>query len=731
MQGLRDLELKQAYHKPEDDVATDFYLPCLARAVTYDRAVGYFSSAIYVLAWPSLKTFVNAGGKIRLICSPVLAQPDVEALAEGYSARANDAQGQALKAEFNRLLHGTGTKKPARVLATLVAMSVVDLRIAWVGAEAGGKGKRLFHDKVGIFRDAFSNCVAFKGSMNETWPGLSPDGNLESVDVFASWGGDREFQRVSDEQNYFARLWANQYPGVVTVPMPEVALESLVSAADPEHWADFVDEIVHEMYETSDARHECREPELEDYAHASADTSHRKTRTLRVHQAAALEAWKKLGRRGIFKHATGSGKTFTALCAAREAFALREVVVVVVPSDLLLQQWAAQIKSEFEQIAVRILLCGGGHSDWRRDGRLSAWTRHRQDASPRCIVTTLQTACTEEFLGKCSQGKHLFLIADEVHRTGAPEARKLFTLDSGPRLGLSATPERFGDPEGTELILQYFGGIVPPSFSLFDAIQAKALTPYAYHVHRVSLESDEQAAWNQLSTEIGRLVARSGKSDGDPDAESRLKLLLIRRARIAKAARQKVSAAVQVILDSYCDGDHWIVYCDDQMQLAAVRDRLREVGCPKVVEYHTSMNGDQSKTLDLFQHQGGVVVSIRCLDEGVDIPAVSHALILASSKNPREYVQRRGRVLRLSPGKHVSHIHDVLVTPLFDPDEPVTTTLLEGELARAIEFGTNAINPGCITDLERLAIEHGLDWASLAMTGMEEDDEQSNLENAR
>ena len=107
------------------------------------------------------------------------------------------------------------------------------------------------------------------------------------------------------------------------------------------------------------------------------------------------------------------------------------------------------------------------------------------------------------------------------------------------------------------------------------------------------------------------------------------------------------------------------------------------------------------------------MVSIRCLDEGVDIPAVSHALILASSKNPREYVQRRGRVLRKSPGKSLSHIHDVLVTPLFDPDEPPATAILEGELARAIEFGAHALNPGAITDLERLAIEHGIDWTQL------------------
>jgi len=137
------------------------------------------------------------------------------------------------------------------------------------------------------------------------------------------------------------------------------------------------------------------------------------------------------------------------------------------------------------------------------------------------------------------------------------------------------------------------------------------------------------------------------------------------------------------------------------------------------------MSGAAEQTLALFTAQGGVIVSIRCLDEGVDIPAVSHALILASSKNPREFVQRRGRVLRKFTGKHVSHVYDVLVTPLFDPDEPPSSAILEGELARAIEFGSYALNPGCISDLQRLAIEHGIDWERLKNYSLGEDEDDN------
>ncbi|WP_201446328.1 DEAD/DEAH box helicase family protein [Burkholderia gladioli] len=707
MASLADLQLKQAYHKPEDDIARAFYLPSLASAHTYDRAVGYFSSAIYALAWPSLREFVDAGGKIRLICSPVLSSDDAAAMAAGYAARDDDAQGDLLKEEFRRLLATPGTVKPAKVLASLVALDVINIRIAWVGDVAGGKPKRLFHDKVGIFEDVEGNAVAFKGSMNETWPGLALDGNLESVDVYLSWAGEREQARVDDEKAYFVRLWENQFPGVTTVPLPAVARDALVAASDPEHWRELVDEIC---------------VEIEAAAGWSPEEKPNGRRP-RPHQVAALDAWEGLGRRGIFEHATGSGKTFTALCAIKDSFSRNEVVLVLVPSDLLLRQWAAELRSTFDSLDLRLLVCGGGHSDWKEDGRLRAWTR-TSSGPPRVVLATIQTASSAEFLQACRGGRHLFLVADEVHRLGAPQARRVLELDTGARLGLSATPVRSGDQAGTAAIFEYFEGVVPPPFTLVDAIKAGTLTPYAYNVQRVHLNADEQERWNNLTKEIRKQVAQSlAAKTPKADVELRLKMLLIRRARIIKNASQKVAAAVSIVTSAYRRGQHWIVYCDDQVQLAAVRDALRSAGCTDIFEYYTAMTGDPRRTLDLFEAQGGIVVSIRCLDEGVDIPAVSHALILASSKNPREFIQRRGRVLRKSPTKSISHVYDVLVTPLFDPDEPPALSILEGELARAIEFGTHAINPGCITDLQRLAIEHGVDWTNLINVGLEDDED--------
>jgi superfamily II DNA or RNA helicase len=707
MGKLANLRLNQAYHKPEDDIARGFYLPCLAAAQYYDRAVGFFSSAIYALAWPSLRQFVDQGGKMRLICSPVLSVDDTNALREGYTARRDAVQGELLKSEFVRMLAAQGTVKPAKVLASLVAIGIVDFRIAWVGEVAGGHPKRLFHDKVGIFRDQDGDAVAFKGSMNETWPGLALDGNLESVDVFLSWAGDREKARVDKEREYFDRLWTNTFPGVVTVALPEVARNELIAASDPEHWRELVEEICIELGSTADWTKAARFD----------------GKILMPHQATALDAWRERDRRGIFAHATGAGKTFTALCAINDAFSRGETVLVVVPSDLLLQSWAAEMRTAFDPQGLRLLVCGGGHSDWRTEERLRKWTRVATGA-PRAVLATIQTASTRDFIEACKGGSHLFIVADEVHRLGARNARNIFSLETGPRLGLSATPQRAGDPDGTRAIFAYFNGVVPPPFTLFDAIKAGTLTQYAYHVHRISLEPDEQEKWHKLTKEISRLAARAKNNRNiSEEMGDRLKHLLIRRAHILKSAKQKVSAALKVIKDNYQQGQHWIVYCDDQSQLAQVRNALISAGCPDVLEYHTAMTGDSRQTLELFAARGGVIVSIRCLDEGVNIPAVSHALILASSKNPREYVQRRGRVLRKYPGKALSHIHDIVVTPLFDPDEPPTTAILQGELSRAIEFGAHALNPGCVTDLERLAIEHGIQWDQITGEGFEDEDD--------
>jgi superfamily II DNA or RNA helicase len=671
-------------------------------ATSYDRAVGFFSSSVYALAWPSLRRFVENGGRIRLICSPVLSAQDQEALAEGHDALRDERVAASLRAEVQRLISHQHLGKPARVLASLVATGVVSIKLALLDRHSDSHSRRIFHDKVGLFRDAEGHCVVFKGSMNETWAGLSADGNLESVDVFVSWGGARDAGRVADEAAYFEALWTDQYPTVSVREFPQIAREALLDSADPANWVQLVDEICSEIALAGEV---------------SAD-SRPGGRVPRPHQLAALREWRARGRRGILEHATGSGKTFTGLYAMREALDRGETPVVLVPSELLMDQWLGEVRETFAGRGVQVLACDGREPGWRT--MLGAWTRRAAD--PRVVVASMTTAAGDDFPGRIRAGEHLFLLADEVHALGSPERRKVLAIDTGPRLGLSATPRRAGDPDGTAALFDYFGGVVPPPFTLQDAITAGALTPYFYTVHPLALSPDEQAAWDELTDRIRRVHAQ-GLARGSEMAEvsQGTRHLLLARARIAKGASGKVPLAVRILTTSYRRGQRWIVYCDSRRQLEAVVAGLRGAGI-EASAYHSALpRAQREATLEHLAALGGVVVAIRCLDEGVDIPAVDHALILASSKNRREFVQRRGRVLRIYPGKHYATVHDVVVVPNGAPSDRIATRLLAGELARAVEFGRGALNPSSITDIERIALRFDFDLNTLSETGVEDD----------
>jgi superfamily II DNA or RNA helicase len=333
----------------------------------------------------------------------------------------------------------------------------------------------------------------------------------------------------------------------------------------------------------------------------------------------------------------------------------------------------------------------------------------------------MQTASRPLFLSAVQGGPHLLVVADEVHRIGSTAFSQALTISSGARLGLSATPVRFGDPAGTARIFAYFGDELLPKFGIPEAIAAGRLVPYDYYVHNVQLTGSEQEDWNELTDVIKREYARAPKaSDGTRTQTERLKLLLYRRAAIVKQAAGKIAIAAEVVGSQFLSGDRWLVYCDSQDQLREVVRTLRELDLP-AFEYHTAMESDRTSTLQHFMTHGGIVVAIRCLDEGIDIPSVNKALVLASSTNSRQFIQRRGRVLRKSPDKLSAEVHDCLVLPASAPsNDDGTMTILRTELRRCAEFASSARNTATAMRLKIMAAKQGLDDFDL-MTGELED----------
>lgn len=685
------LGLDAHYRTGERDPVGGFYQPCLSAATRYARAVGYFRSSIFSIIGRSFLEFSRRGGTARLVCSPSITEEDAQAIASGYISR-DEAIAQAIGRDIHELLSDPALGSRTMLLATLIQCGALDIRLA---VRSNGTG--IYHEKIGIFTDSIGVRVSFLGSANETWSAWHSQGNHESIEVFRGWVSSAESARVQTHAAHFERLWDGVVLGVDTVAFPEAQRKRLLTRATnslDDVDVGFTDEPI-------------------------APTARR--REPMEHQLAAIAAWEAAGRHGVFEHATGSGKTFTAITAIKKHLATDQPVIVLVPSQLLLEQWRREIEEEIPDSTV--LMCGGGHTKWKSNGKLKAHTSPDLGMN-RVVLTTMQTAATDSFLNGVYGGSHLLIVADEIHQIGSPFNARAMALESGAALGLSATPIRYGDPEGTANIFKRFGPVLPPPITLQNAIDSGRLVNYEYHPHPVNLSEDEAENWKRLTKQISFELAKSKKAfNGNGGLSDKAKMLLIQRSRIAKKAQIKPGLAAGVICKAYEEGQRWLVYCEDSEQLTQTMDLLAAGGLHPI-EYHTGMEGDRPAALEWFTRFGGVLVSIKCLDEGIDIPAVSHAFILASSQNPRQFIQRRGRVLRKSGEKLLAVIHDAIVVPVDPENEPEQISLLKAELIRALQFADSALNKGAGSRLRLLALSMGITIDEAPQIGIEEEEDK-------
>jgi superfamily II DNA or RNA helicase len=692
---LSELLLETGYSTGRNDLVMDFYVPCLNQAGHYDRAVGFFRSSLFILVGVAFSDFARRGGRMRLVCSPNIDSKDAEAIEVGFGLK--EKVNAAIERDLDVILNDPASRPVVQFLSTLIARDVLDIRFA-CKPQPG-----IFHDKLGLFADAANNHVSFVGSANETFSAWDKEANHEGFEVFCSWKSV-ERDRVERHAKYFSNLWAGHEPGLTVVDFPEAMKARLLQYSHP-NGLDAAAETLRQVVAPVSPVRSGIGP--------SRESAPKGTKVLQAHQQLAVTNWLS-AHRGIINHATGSGKTLTALTILRHWVQEGRPAVVFVPTSILSAQWKKEIEEELSDLEIGVLEAGAGSNrrEWVR--RLADYTRDLPSLGPRIVIATMQTGSTAEFLERVKDGEHLLVVADEVHRLGSPEWRHIIGISAGGRLGLSATPERYGDPSGTAELFQYFGSPLPPPFTIGDAIAAGRLVPYDYFVHRAPLSDEEQARWAEETSAIRQAYARLPKSaSGSPIHSEAYKLLLIRRARIAKQAAAKVAIAQNILKEEYKAGDRWLVYCDDTRQLQSIVKVCRALELPSY-EYHSAMQGAQPETLQSFQLGGGVLVAIKCLDEGVDLPVLNRAIILASSKNPREFIQRRGRVLRSLPGKFSATIHDVIVVPTDDSNPgAVGPSLVRGELLRAREFATYCRNSTTRTTLTLIAATAGLDPTSL------------------
>lgn len=445
----------------------------------------------------------------------------------------------------------------------------------------------------GFFDDANMSACVVDGISTP-----SSNGNIESVDVFQSWDGGKDAQRSHEILAGFDRVWNGDYDVLEIHDLPETAAKYIRDKAADYHWEQLLDEVKVVVNKAEKWR-----------PNKASDII-----KLKDHQVDALEGWEHADYRAIYQGCTGCGKTVIAISAIRHEIERGKKVLVLVPSKELLANWDKEIRRIITDIDINIFLCGDGNNAWKNNGNLSLWTSP-SGAVNNIVIAIMDTAAKPEFISAVNDGEHLFVVADEVHNMGSPTHRRIFALNYGSALGLSATPERFGDPEGTQSIIDYFGAVLQPPYTLQTALREGVLTKYFYYPKRVVLTPDEQADWDELTKKISKRFAIShGSRDAKKSEDAFLQHMMIERARILKKAANKVSTAIDVLRRNYKNGQKWLVYCEDKTQLQTVLTAIRNEGIDAYA-YYADMPGDREDSLNYFAENGGVIVSIKCLSD--------------------------------------------------------------------------------------------------------------------
>jgi superfamily II DNA or RNA helicase len=663
---------KLRYSSDEDDLVHDFFYPALQTAKYYDRAVGYFSLSVLSHIGKALEPFWDHGTKMRLVCSVSLKREDLQALEEAHddAYEYRNMCETALRQEMS--LHSTRPdfSDPISLLTGLIVEEKLEIYLA-TGYKNGKKA--LYHEKIGVIRDHANNWMTFSGSPNETANGLVH--NIESFPVHRSWV-EGELPHAKADRKAVEGLFGDPSErSVDVVPFSEALKEELI-----------------EIYEPGSPPGKPRP--------RSPRTSTKRVKlekeesvpmvpewlTLRDYQMEAMNEWLSAGGRGRFEMATGTGKTITALSAA---VALADQcgrndetlwVVVMVPELTLVNQWADEAK----EFGFRPAL-STSHG-WREQVDNDLLVLRNGLKTVGMLITTYGSATAKdgqliekmrEHKGKEKQTR-ILLIADEAHSLGAPTRQELMLQEFDFRLALTATFNRHFDDEGTEVLEEYFQGSVS-KVSLSDAIyKYNALVEYNYFPVFVNLNEEEIEEYEKLSLKIAQFFGMAAGS-GWSQFEENAKNLLIKRAKIINNAYGKLKAFKEV-LDGIPSDDrkYMLAYSAEgagEGSSASSVDQGEEA--KKILEAaHVNaefFNGTSTKKQRVWlqgELNGGNVdclIAMKCLDEGIDIPEARIAFFLASTTNPKQYVQRRGRVLRKpkssSSLKTSADLYDFVVCP--------------------------------------------------------------------
>jgi len=702
--SFTDIELKPEYRSLLNNIIREFYTPVLSQSVLYKRAVGFFSSSALVDLASGITGLIQNGGEIQLIASPRLTKEDVDAINDGLKRR-DDVIEEVLLRELVSL--GNFEEARLNLLSNLIAVNRLEIKIAFLDTE---NTIGMFHEKLGLMYDKDGNIIAFTGSMNESSNAFSV--NYESIDVYTSWSQDN--QRVLNKQAAFNAMWNDYEPSIRVMSFPNVDkhfMEQYRVTDTLESAIDLINKPVAvktpKLSEASKKDENAKAPSIPGSV------------TMREYQLEAIREWESRRFVGIFDMATGTGKTYTALAAISHLYEVKNgrlAVIIICPYQHLVEQW----KEDIVTFGMNPIVCysASAQKNWRDRLKTAVTSFNLGIINHFCMVSTNATFSLDYVQNAVKKlSEDFVLVVDEAHNFGAEHLSSALLPNAPYRLALSATIDRYGDEEGTKRLYDYFGEKCI-EYTLKQAIDNGMLTPYYYHPIVVNLNETELGEYLELTKKISQNVHK--EKLGKIQVSEYAKSLMIKRARLVAGAVSKLSK-LRELMTNYVDNNQILVYCgattlhdvdydenkppvDDVRQIDLVTDIMGNEMGMRVTKFTSEEPAEERERIKESFAEGKqlqAIIAIRCLDEGVNIPSIRTAFILASSTNPKEYIQRRGRVLRKFPGKKYAEIYDFITLPLpleavNNADESTISSaksLAKREIVRMKDFAEIAENP--------------------------------------
>ena len=680
-----------SYHNKINNITTEFFNPALVESTTYKRIAGLFSSNSLSLSARGISEFVKNEGKMELIISPILSKEDVEAMNNASGIEFENILNKSLMNNLD--LQNEFERDHVFALKYLLKKKHLEIRIHIPKDEFGNIldsdtiiEQNILAEKRGIFQDRDGNVVSFRGPIDanrDSWE----RGNFE-ITVDVSWD-EGQFPHVKHDIDVFDKIWNN----IETKKLPEAFENEFIKNA-PEK-----EQINLKKYD------------VPEWAVLSNN------RILWDNQIKAVNSWVNNKHRGIFTIATSGGKTLAAIVSANR-LPKNILTIVLVPLKDLAIQWEKEIK-QYDSNAETII-CDSDHNDWREQlpkkiNKFLSRNENYEIKNRNYIMVTASTVISkiknEEDSTFLKDLRHvnqnqIMVIGDEVHHYGSPKYRKVFDISAKYRLGLSATYRRSWDESGTNEILNYFGrALSEAEYGITQGIADGRLSKYSYHPFFTMLEQDEFEKYLEFTKKIKKLHPNENNSNVSTGLEKARDALLNQRADILKNARNK-SHAYKEIIKSHPNLPY-MVFADDQKQVNELEimhtQTIKEINFESketLSESYFIYSGQtekevRKKILEQSVMHNRPIFAMYCLDEGIDVPEFRGAILVSSSRSKRQYIQRRGRILRKSKEEEIAQLYDIIVFPPYQNDiieNSIAEKIIDSEYERLIELSSDAIN---------------------------------------